>query len=197
MLRRSFLIGAASTILTAGFYKDVVRYAERKAAPLIMPPGAYDDILYAVASDSGSFDLYLGTHPRDDHPPEMSWRQFADEAWCWNEDELIKHLMDCNGLDDEDDALPMLDEPANSDDVREWYSRQDAANARAYRELEPLDLGPLAGTTRSRGEIRFIDGYHPGDDSLIVTATNMTSLSLLQARLTELKTGILVQPTTW
>jgi hypothetical protein len=197
MLRRSFLIGATSAIITASFYRDVVRYAERKAAPLIIPPDDYDEILYAVAADNGTFDLYLGNHPLDDSPPDFTWRQFADEAWGWDEEDLVQHLVENYGLETEEEAVAILDKPANHNEVLEWYSRHDAANARAYHELEPLDLGPEFGTQRSRGDIRFIDGYRPGDDSLIVTARDMTSLSLLQARLTELKTGILVKPSTW
>jgi hypothetical protein len=197
MDRRSFVVGAASAILTAGFYRDVLRYTERKKAPLIIPPDNYDDILYAVAADNGSFDLYLGNHPLDDFPPDWTWRQFADEAWGWDQEDLIKYLMDDWGLESEAEAVAMFDKPAGNDQVLEWYSRHEAANARAYYELEQLDLGPKFGTHGSRGDLRFIDGYRPGDDSLIVTANDMSSLSLLQARLTELKTGILVETTTW
>ena len=197
MDRRSFLIGAGSAIITASFYKDVLRYAARKSAPLIIPPDDHSDILYAVASDKGRFDLYLGAHPLEDHPPEYTWRQFADEAWGWDEEEIVKHLMDCEGAETKKEAVALLDTPADSMDVYEWYARHDAANARAFYELQDLDLGPDLGTYGSRGEIRFIDGPCPGNDSLIVTANDMTSLSLLQARLTELNAGILVQPATW
>lgn len=197
MLRRSFLIGASSTILTASFYKDIIRYAERKAAPLIIPPADYDEIVYALPDGAGKYDLYLGKHPLEDQPPAYTWREFAEEAWGWDEEELAKYLMDCEGAETEEEVDHLFDTPADSTNVWEWYAQHDAANARAFRELQDLDLGPDLGTYGSRGEIRFIEGPCPGNDSLIVTANDMTSLSLLQARLIEINAGILVKPDTW
>ena len=105
--------------------------------------------------------------------------------------------MDCEGAERAEEVEHLLDTPADSSDICEWYARHDSANARAFYELQDLDLGPVIGTYRSRGELRFIDGPCPGNDSLIVTANDMTSLSLLQARLNEINAGILVKPSSW
>ena len=43
-------------------------------------------------------------------------------------------------------------------------------------------------------EIRFIDGCHPGDDSLHVGVPDLLSLSLLQKRLSQLETGAGIVP---
>lgn len=197
MDRRSFLIGAASAIITPSFYRDALRYAERKAAPLIVPPDDYSEIVYELPDGTGKYDLYLGTHPLEDNPPDYSWREFNREAWNWSEHYLVRYLQDCNGLETEEEAEELLDTPADINEVLEWYGRHDSANARAFNELQDLDLGPVVGTYRSRGELRFIDGPCPGNDSLIVTANDMTSLSLLQARLIEINAGILVKPSSW
>lgn len=141
------------------------------------------------------YDLHLGVHPLDDRPPDWTWRQFASEAWGWDRENLVRHLVDEYALQDEAEALELLDKPAPNDDVLEWYSRRSSASA--YYELQKLDLGPELGVSGSRGEICFIDGPCPGNDSLIVTAQDMTSLSLLRARLNEIEAGILVRPAMW
>jgi hypothetical protein len=112
-----------------------------------------------------------------------------------NRENLVRHLVDEYALQDEAEALELLDKPAPNDDVLEWYSRRGSASA--YYELQKLDLGPELGVSGSRGAICFIDGPCPGNDSLIVTAQDMTSLSLLRARLNEIEAGILVRPAMW
>jgi hypothetical protein len=41
--------------------------------------------------------------------------------------------------------------------------------------------------------VEFIEGHHPADASLFVRTTDLVALSLLQARLTELGTGIEIE----
>lgn len=197
MLRRSFLIGAASTLLTTAFYKDVIRYTERKASPLIVPPDDYHTVLYAVGDGTGGYDLWYDLLPQDDQLPDWTWREFTSNAWNWDEYELAKYLKDCNTLDTDEEAEALFDTPADPDTMLDWFIRNDGANARAYHELRALDLGPKLGAPGARGELRFIDGPCMGNDSLIVKAHDMTSLSLLQARLIEIDAGMLVQPAEW
>ena len=197
MDRRSFIIGAGSAIITTSFYRDVLRFTERKAAPLIITPDNYSEIIYALPNTCGGYDLYLGTHPLEDQAPRYTWRQFNEAAWGYDGDDLIRNLMDEFGLESEEEAEDMLDRSANTDTVLEWYLRYESASARAFHDLQELDLVPIAGTYRSRGEIRFIDGPCPGNDSLITTAEDMTSLSLLQARLNEINAGLKVEVSTW
>jgi hypothetical protein len=178
MDRRSFLVGAGCAIITAAFYRDVIRYTERRAAPLLIPPDNFNTILYALDDHAGGFDLYLGEHPHNDAPPRWTMRQLAS-ARGYEEEEFISYLAKSHGLSEED-AEFRRDWDVDESEVVEFWARRDSANARAFYELQRLDLGPLAGTNRSQGEIRFIDGPCPGNDSLIVTAEDMTSLSLLQ-----------------
>ena len=68
--------------------------------------------------------------------------------------------------------------------------RTDSPNARAYRLLENLDLGPSLTGQDAVGELRFMDGPCPGNDYLGVEAADEATISLLQKRLNELDTGI-------
>ena len=79
-----------------------------------------------------------------------------------------------------------------------WYAgpwlRIDAPSAKAYYLLQELDIGPIL--TDANGElagIEYIDGPHPGNDYLGVYCNNELSISLLQARLNELDTGLAVR----
>lgn len=195
MDRRSFLVGAGGALLTSAFYRDVIRYAERARTPLLITPDAYSRILYALDDHDGGFDLYLGEHPHNDRPPRWTVRQLAF-ARGYEEEEFISYLVRSHGLTEED-SENRLDWDVDESEVVEYWARRDSANARAFHELKNLDLGPPCGTSRSHGGIRFIDGPCPGNDSLFVTVEDMTSLSLLQARLVELKERILVKTTTW
>jgi hypothetical protein len=63
--------------------------------------------------------------------------------------------------------------------------------ARAYHLLEKLDLGPERGSERGP-LLDFNIGSHPGDSTHYVNARDMLSLSLVQARLIDLKLPIKV-----
>lgn len=76
--RRAFLIGAASAILTAGFYRDVRRFIERKDEPLLIRPDNVLHTLHAVRHD-GRFSLWLDAHPDDEPDWGMTWAQFYPE----------------------------------------------------------------------------------------------------------------------
>ena len=53
VIRRSFLIGVTSAILTAGFYRDAVRSTERKDEPLLVAPDQVKRTLFAIRQGSG------------------------------------------------------------------------------------------------------------------------------------------------
>ena len=75
-------------------------------------------------------------------------------------------------------------------DVIDTWAYIDSPNAKAYRLLESLDLGPGLIGKDAIGEIQFIDGACPGSDYVGCHAPSAVDLSLLQRRLNELKTGI-------
>ena len=74
------------------------------------------------------------------------------------------------------------------------WLRTDSPNANAYYLLEHLDIGPdLTGANGELGGIHFIDGECPSYDYLGVRCEDELSVSLLQARLNELDTGLAVR----
>jgi len=75
-------------------------------------------------------------------------------------------------------------------EVIDIWARVDSPNARAYRLLENLDLGPDLCGENAVGEIQFIDGDRPGSDYLGAHAPGQLDLALLQSRLNDLNTGI-------
>ena len=71
----------------------------------------------------------------------------------------------------------------------DWSDITGGSLARAYHLLQRIDLGPERDS--GRGPLfEFNVGSHPGDSTHDVNATDMLSLSLLQARLIDLKLPI-------
>ena len=70
-----------------------------------------------------------------------------------------------------------------------WFDITGGPLARAYHLLEKIDLGPARDSGRGP-LLEFNVGSHPGDSTHYVNAKDMLSLSLLQARLVDLKLPI-------
>lgn len=92
--------------------------------------------------------------------------------------------------EDEEEEEVDFDEFMDRETVIDHWARNDSLNARAYILLERLDRGPDLNGKDAVGEIRFIDGACSGNDYLGAEAIDQISISLLQIRLNELKTGI-------
>ena len=74
-------------------------------------------------------------------------------------------------------------------DWEDWFDIKGGPLARAYHVLEEIDLGPARDSGRGP-LLEFNVGSHPGDNTHYVNAKDMLSLSLLQARLVDLKLPI-------
>ena len=84
-------------------------------------------------------------------------------------------------------TLKMLDKEADLMDYIDAWGRNDVNKAEAYWYLHDLDLfGPEQAEGLRKGDLRFKDGVHPGNDYLGVTSNDPVTASLLQARLLEL-----------
>jgi hypothetical protein len=64
--------------------------------------------------------------------------------------------------------------------------------ALAFDFLDRLDLGPALKASRQSSYIAFHEGSCPGTDSKLVTASDHLAISMLQARLIDLKLPIAV-----
>ena len=80
-----------------------------------------------------------------------------------------------------------FDKPVTRRYWEDWFEWTGGPCARAYQLLEKIDLGP----ERNSGPLlEFNEGFRPGDNTRAVNAKDMLSLSLLQARLIDLKLPI-------
>jgi len=184
--RREFVLGTAAGFILPSFYEKVLSYWERTGEPLIIVPPEPKIELFAVDRGFGAFELNLGDPWAG--PPRMTIREFANlygdgdpetwyrEGWCGDENEAVD-------WDSEMDPNWVLDS----------WCRTESPNAKAYDLLDQLDLGPTLVGAEAVGELQFIDGPCPGNDYLAVEAVDQISISLLQQRLNDLRTGIRIQ----
>ena len=72
----------------------------------------------------------------------------------------------------------------------DWFDLEGGPCAKAYRLLDGLDLGPDLDSPREGPHLAFEEGAYPGDNSRWVQASGKLALSLLQARLIDLRLPI-------
>ena len=181
--RRQFLlstVGAAGGFILPSFYARALEFVDQFREPLLEPPKRVVDEITICASLGG--ELNIG-EPAE-QIPDMTWREFLTRYHPGSLDEGEFHW----GLEE-----AQLDDAAPWDTVLASWGRVDSPNARAYHLLESLDLGPDLTGPKAVGELNFLDGPNPGaKDYLAVTVEDDISISLLQQRLNDLKTGIKV-----
>ena len=193
MERREFLVGVG-TLLTSAYIAKAEWFLEhqKSVVPLIKPAQA-EETLYFVNTGFG-YELRLNTIEFEF--PELTFRQMLERYYGVDlpNDRALK-ISEYRELYYEHGVSPRdLDEIADFDWYVDAWGRRDACNAQAYHRLEHLDLfdyGSRGG--KLIGGLNFIDGCHPGNDYLGVTADDALSASLLQARLLELDEKIKVE----
>jgi hypothetical protein len=187
--RRQFLLGTAAGLILPSFYERAYSFFENHGEPLLIVPKRPAGTLYACADFAEYPKLQLHLGDPEEGPPDMTIREYClkygngdPETW-WREEWL--------GTDETEpiDVDMQMDEWA----VLDRWVRDDSSTARAYRYLESLDLGSGFNGPNPAGGLDFIDGACPGNDYLGVEALDPVSISLLQQRLNELRTGIKVE----
>ena len=178
--RRQFIIGTAAGLILPTYFDKVFAYFENTGEALLEIPK--DAEIEMIASfEMGACDTYeLNLGDPFQEPPEMTVRQYAIRYFGSEEEWL-----ECNGYEDDD-----FDRVMDFWEVIDAWARRDSPNARAYRLLENLDLGPQLTGADAVGEIQFIDGPCPGSDYLGAHAPTQLDIALLQKRLNDLETGI-------
>ena len=187
--RRQFLLGTISGLVLPSFYERAYSYFENHGEPLLIKPKNSAETLYACPEFSeDGFQLNLG-NPQDIYPPEMTIREFCMAHGEGDPEKWWRECWLCT-----DDYEP-IDLDANMDQsyVEDWWIIKDSPCARAYQFLEGIDLGPELNKSIVAGGLDFYCGGAPGNSFLAVDAVDDVSLSLLQQRLNELRTGIEVQ----
>ena len=179
--RRFFLYGAGA-LTTLSFARRAAAYAERHSTPLLVRPDHTAQSLYI--DEEGYF--WLG---RPDFPEIPTWRAYFEE---YTRQAIDDHLRECWDLKDDD-----LDEFMKPWIWDEYCNYKFAPNALAYHKLLALRLGDSAQPDSKSGwakSIDFFEGFNPGNSSLFARARDAVAISLLQARLIELGTGLEVVP---
>ena len=196
MDRRSFLVHTSSTfaaILTSSFVTKVDAFVSHTDSPLLIQTDNNFKKLYAVRDDFSGYLLYLGRNPFDDVVPKISWGTWLVDYQGFSENEGIQFLQVDYDIS-EKTAQRMLTEEAPYSAICDQFYLSHSANAKAYFYLSHLDLGPEFGrTAEARGDIKFIEGYCPGNDTRMVEVPDDFSLSLLQARLLDLQQRIKIE----
>jgi hypothetical protein len=184
--RRGFLIGAGS-LLTVAFVKDARSFIRTNGRPLLAPPTQVLQTLYWYDSADDGYLLTLGEWTMDPPPAPTGREFFVKEGIGHQTDDEIERICSEHLIAPED-----FDDP-----VEEWYWAQrfeieDSPCAKAHRLLREIDVGPDL-VTGKLPQLEFHIGAHPGDSSYWVNAKDELSLSLLQARLIDLKMPIKIE----
>ena len=185
--RRGFLIGAGS-LLTTAFVSDARSFIRRTSQPLLASPEQIAQTLYwydGGAEPEDGYTLTLGEWTMEP-PPAPTWRKFfIDQAIPHKTDREIERICDEHWIRPEDFDKPVCE--------RYWAEHFECVgnpSAQAYFLLGKIDLGPELASARGP-LLEFHEGdNHPGSNDRWVNAKDKLSLSLLQARLIDLKMPI-------
>ena len=118
-------------------------------------------------------------------PPPPKWREFfVSEGIPHRTDKEIEKICSSHCIEPGD-----FDKPVQRRYWEDWFDITGGPLARAYHLLQKIDLGPERDSGRGP-LLEFNVGSHPGDSTHYVNAKDMLSLSLLQARLIDLRLPI-------
>jgi hypothetical protein len=182
--RRGFLIGAGA-VLTTAFVKDARSFIHRTSQPLLASPSQVVETMYWHEIPDEGYQLTLGAWSVT--PPLPTWREFfVSEGIPHRTDEEVEKICSSRCIEPGD-----FDKPVQRRYWEDWFDITGGPLARAYHLLQRIDLGPERDSGRGP-LLEFNVGSHPGDSTHYVNAKDMLSLSLLQARLIDLKLPIKV-----
>jgi len=179
--RRTFLqasAAAAAGLILPSWLVQAENYIDIEARPFLESPTRSESTIYAV-NDGNDYYLALGK-PLDD-VPKMTWRElFASRFSCDSFEEYF-------GTDDPEELKGYhLDDLAPEYEVWDYWIAEGCEYAQAHDFLKTYDLGFDFNRENGIGEIDFVEGPCPGNDSKFVTVPDHLSLSLLQKRLNQI-----------
>jgi hypothetical protein len=154
-----------------------------QSGPLLTSPPRVVETMYWCEIPDEGYQLSLG--PWRIAPPPPTWRKFfISEGIPHRTESEIERICSSHLIEPED-----FDKTMSVRYWEDWFEIQGGPLARAYHLLQKIDLGPERGSERGP-LLEFNIGSHPGDSTHYVNAKDMLSLSLLQARLIDLKLPI-------
>lgn len=186
--RRQFLLGMAAGFVAPSLYEQLLSYFENHGEPLLQAPRRATQTLFASdrLTGSGGYLLTIGNPWIEPEPsPEITLREFASHLCQADPEGHYRRVMELA-----DDEPIDWDSRAGFDLVHDflWFPGGTPA-LKGYEFITSLDLGPQLRSGDAVGEIAVVTGF----DLLGVQAVDDISLSLLQNRLNELKTGYRIE----
>jgi len=188
--RRGFLIGTGG-LLTMAFVSDARAFIRRKETPLLAAPPRTAHTLYWDWPDGlDEPQLFLDDEPEVIAPEPPTWRVFLKSLDAKDYTASgIKLRLEQIGFEPS-----QLDEEMDESWWEMHYDHISGPSAKAYRLLERIDLGPDLGRRGDGLHLQFREGGgNQFDYSLHAHASDMLALSLLQARLIDLRLPIKVE----
>ena len=208
MKRRDFLslcgLAAGSCLVPdaiARAIRDACVLAER---PYLILPRNPSSTLYAYSNNGKmDFTFYLGDPTEEEKTP--TWREYFDEYEgidVEDEESVADWWREHVGDPEEDPVSIVPDDEIDGWAYENWEFRQEVYEgpmASAYRRLEdlPLDDGRGERSDNPLGELRFIEGDHPGSNLTYVEAPDLATLACLQNRLNELGQNLAIEIREW
>jgi hypothetical protein len=178
--RRTFLSGL-SALLGAAKMSDLRKRVLDAGTPILLKPQLVSETLYVYEGGQ----LGLGEHLPETFP-RKTWRQYFADIGAATSEDLERYAHEWSV----EDVGKFIDD----DNWPEIYETHYDPMPAAYRLLRRLNIGPKSLASRPRnGRLDFFAGSnHPGSNDLWVEAYDDLTVSLLQARLIELKKPIRV-----
>ena len=180
--RRSILIGAGS-IITAAFVKEALALAaDTASSATIAGRIGYTNIYYEPFEDH--WRLHLGKPQFEIPEPPLLIDNLRFHGYILNTQAQIDDFCDETGWSDAELFAPM----------KEWdwetqWEHNCSPEAQAFAFLEKHDIFPSGRNGKREGELIFQSYPNPSSSARWVEVHDQFSLTLLQARLEELKLG--------
>jgi len=179
--RRTFLkasTSAAAGLILPSWLVKAENYINIEEKPFLEFPDVPETVIYAVGDGA---DYYLSLGKPLDNAPLMTWRELFHTWYSCDSFE------DYFGTDDPEVLKNYnLDDFASEWEVWDYWVAQGSEYARAHDFLKAYNLGFDFRDEDGIGEIEFVEGPCPGNDSKFVTVPDHLSLSLLQKRLNQI-----------
>lgn len=176
--RRTFLKGLSSAF-GAATMPDLHKRILDNGAPILLEPVMISDRIHVYENGL----LCLGDHLHRTFP-RVTWKRYFIDLGARTSKDLAQHAHEW----DVDDVDQFIDD----DQWGEIYELHYDPMPAAYHLLRRLKIGPKTEANRPRnGRLDFYAGSnHPGSNDLWVEAADDFTVSLLQARLIELRQPI-------
>jgi hypothetical protein len=189
-LSRRFFVFGGGALVTASFASKARAFAVRTGRPLLAAPDQVTGELH-IYQDS---ILSLGPYVSEGAVQPITWfeylTRYAGERIETQAD--LERVLRTHSLDEAEAFAPMSE--------LSWpmaWEIHVGPTAQAYHLLKSLNLGADLKPERGAGHtssLNFLVGGHPGDSSHWVEAPHPVTVSLLQARLMELGSGLKIIP---